>query len=409
MSDRSTQAKEYILDCMYEKFCADSKAYISEVKAALRSQSKVNAVDIFERAIDVLSQDFPDPTSIDEQTQEEEGGDGNELNSLKDRIDQMEKQLKEAQNEKSTLESELKSVRQEAQKERSTLESELKSVRHEAQNKCAALVSELESVKEEAQTNCSFLETQLNSIMKKNVRLDAKIGDLKNDMETLASETKETDSSSSSSNSSSSNSHSSTYWCDCFSNIKATERRQRTNFTAKVEKDQSTPDIQDVQLLPGGRILLTDWGNKCVKLFDTQGRHLYRLPCRSSPSHLAVLDISGDSKCITVVVTLPNCSALDILEVARDDITVKKTLQTSIKYYTVAAVNNQSLAVASWRLYHPGIDLIDLDGRVLRQICSSVPTWYMDITEDGELVCSALGSTIARVKVDNGNVVFNNS
>ncbi|GFN79612.1 hypothetical protein PoB_000611800 [Plakobranchus ocellatus] len=33
----------------------------------------------------------------------------------------------------------------------------------------------------------------------------------------------------------------------------------------------------------------------------------------------------------------------------------------------------------------------------------------MDITEDGELVCSALHNTIARVKVDTGTIVFNNS
>ncbi|GFO06038.1 hypothetical protein PoB_003254300 [Plakobranchus ocellatus] len=173
MSDRSIQRKEDYLDWMCEKFCASSRVYVSAVKAALRSHRRENAAEIFERAIDVLSPDFPDPTSIDGQTQEEKGGDGNELNSLKDRIAQIERQLQEAQNERSTLESELKSVRQEAQNERSTLESELKSVKQEAQNKS------------------SFLESQLNSAVKKNVRLDAKIGSLKDTVVTLASETKD--------------------------------------------------------------------------------------------------------------------------------------------------------------------------------------------------------------------------
>ncbi|GFN74527.1 hypothetical protein PoB_000103300 [Plakobranchus ocellatus] len=62
MSDKSTQRKEDYLDWMQEKFCASSRAFNSAVKAALRSHTRENAAEIFERAIDVLSQDFPDPT-----------------------------------------------------------------------------------------------------------------------------------------------------------------------------------------------------------------------------------------------------------------------------------------------------------------------------------------------------------
>ncbi|GFO31889.1 hypothetical protein PoB_005839400 [Plakobranchus ocellatus] len=40
---------------------------------------------------------------------------------------------------------------------------------------------------------------------------------------------------------------------------------------------------------------------------------------------------------------------------------------------------------------------------------SSVTPRSMHITEDGELVCSTWDDTIARVKVDTGTVVFNNS
>ncbi|GFN86656.1 hypothetical protein PoB_001316200 [Plakobranchus ocellatus] len=398
MSDRSIQRKEDYLDWMCEKFCASSRVYVSAVKAALRSHRREHAAEIFERAIDVLSPDFPDPTSIDGQTKEEEGGDGNELNSLKDRIAQIERQLQEAQNERSTLESELKSVRQEAQNERSTLESELKSVRQEA---------------------------QLNSSMKKNVRrLDTKL-------ETLASETK--DSIKKLTQVSKENS----------ANIQGLRKlqmlmkqrdqaaataaaaavtppppapgasalsrplkdvRRRNSFDAKISDDQSTPDIEDVQLLPGGRLLLADWDNRCVKLFDTQGQHLHTLECRSVPRRLAVLDSSATSQ--TVAVTLPDCRGIDILEVNGDNMEVKRTLQTSRGYYAVAAVNNLTLAVG----YNTGsgIDLIDLGGQVLRQMCSRVRPCYMDITEDGGLVCST-GNIIARVQVDTGTVAFDKS
>ncbi|GFO49510.1 hypothetical protein PoB_007601500 [Plakobranchus ocellatus] len=358
MSDRSIQRKEDYLDWMHEKFCASSRAYVSAVKAALRSHRREHAAEIFERAIDVLSPDFPDPTSIAGQTQEEEGGDGNELNSLKDRIAQIERQLQEAQDERSTLESELKSVRQEAQNERSTLESELKSVRQEA---------------------------QLNSSMKKNVRrLDTKL-------ETLASETK--DSIKELTEVSKENS----------ANIQGLRKlqmlmkqrdqtaaaaaaavtppptgatasalsrplkgvRQRADFTIKVTADKLSPGIEDVQLLPGGRLLLADWNNMCVKLFNTQGQHLHTLECRSPPSHLAVLDSSSIRH--TMAVTLPLCSGIDILEVNGDKVKVKRTLQTSRDYWAVAAVNNLTLAVGYD--IDPGIDLIDLGGHVLSQIC----------------------------------------
>ncbi|GFO49960.1 hypothetical protein PoB_007646500 [Plakobranchus ocellatus] len=370
MSDRSTQKKQDYLDWMYEKFCASSKAYVSEVKAVLGSQSKVNAVEIFEKAIDVLSQDFPDPTSIDEQTKDEVNN-GNELNSLKDQIAQMEKQLKEAQGKTSTLESELESVRLEAQ----------------------------------------ILESHLNSTMKKNLRLDAKIDGLKDTVVTLVSETKET-AAAAAATATTATATAAVTPPPTAATASAISRppkcvRQRTNFTVKVAKDRSTPLIVDVQLLSCERILLTDWGNECVKLFDTQGQHLDILQCRKPPHYLAVIDSSGASNCITIAVTFPGDSAIDILEVVDVSIKVKKTILTSREYYSVAAVNKQTLAVA--QMINFGIDLIDLDGQILRQICPSVRPRYMVTTEDGELICSTVGDKIARVPVDTGAVIFNHS
>ncbi|GFN94203.1 tripartite motif-containing protein 56 [Plakobranchus ocellatus] len=373
MSDRSIQRKEDCLDLMHEKLCASSKAYVSAVKAALRSHRREIAAEIFERAIDVLSPDFPDPTSIDGQIKKEEGEDRNELNSLKDRIAQMEKQLQEAQNERSTLESELESVRQ------------------EAQTKCLTLESELESIKQEA---------QINSSMKKNVRR------LNTRLESLAIETKDSIKETAAAAAATVVSPSPTGATASALSRPLKGGRQRADFTVKLTADESTPDIKDVQLLPGGRLVLADINNRCVKLFDTQGQHLHTLVCRSQPYRLAVLDSSVTSH--TVAVTLPNCPGIDILEVGVNNIKVKRTLQTSRRYWTVAAVNNHTLAVGVGYPY-PAIDLIDQDGRVLRQICSSVRPWYMDITEDGYLMCSTHDYKIARVEVGPGTVVFNKS
>ncbi|GFO22534.1 hypothetical protein PoB_004903900 [Plakobranchus ocellatus] len=58
---------------------------------------------------------------------------------------------------------------------------------------------------------------------------------------------------------------------------------------------------------------------------------------------------------------------------------------------------------------YPGIDLIDMAGQVLRQICSSVCPRYMDVTEDGEIICSTNNNRIARVQVFSGTVDFDQS
>ncbi|GFO20517.1 hypothetical protein PoB_004702200 [Plakobranchus ocellatus] len=154
---------------------------------------------------------------------------------------------------------------------------------------------------------------------------------------------------------------------------------------------------------------IASYSSECVCTIKAtegrQGQHLHTLECRSWPYRLAVLDTSSIRH--TVAVTLPDCFGIDILEVNGDNMEVKRTLQTSRDYWAVAAVNNLTLAVGY--LGDSGIDLIDLGGQVLRQICSSVHPYSIDITEDGDLMCSTWGDKIARVQVDTGTVAFDNS
>ncbi|GFN83330.1 hypothetical protein PoB_000983600 [Plakobranchus ocellatus] len=203
----------------------------------------------------------------------------------------------EAQTECSTLKSELESVKQEAQNERSTLESELESLKQEAQNERSTLESELESLKQEAQNERSTLESELKSLkqeaqlkssMKKNFQhLDAKLESLatetKNSFKELTEILKEN----------SANIQKLQKQIDQTAAAAAAaaaaavtppptgatasalsrplkDVRQRTDFTVKVTADKRAPGIEDVQLLPGGRLLLADGANESVKLFDTQ-------------------------------------------------------------------------------------------------------------------------------------------
>ncbi|GFO22990.1 tripartite motif-containing protein 45 [Plakobranchus ocellatus] len=181
--------------------------------------------------------------------------------------------------------------------------------------------------------------------------------------------------------------------------------RQSTDFSVKVSEDKHKTNIWDVQLLPRERLLLADLENNCIKLFDTQGQHLNTLKCWSYPRCLAVLHSSATSDCLAV--TLPNCPGIHIVQVEDKKMRMTKHIRTTKKYRAVAAVTKHFLAVG----YSSGlgIDLINMDGEVLRTICSSVDPYYMDITKDGDLVCSTNNLKIARVKVATGEVVFNTS
>ncbi|GFN89004.1 hypothetical protein PoB_001551000 [Plakobranchus ocellatus] len=147
------------------------------------------------------------------------------------------------------------------------------------------------------------------------------------------------------------------------------------------------------------------------------GQCLHSLACRTCPWRLAVLDSSGAANCHTVAVSLPDCQGIDILEVTAEEVKVKasrsisylvtRALQVSSEYYAVTAVSRQSLAVG-YR-FDRGIDLINLEGRVLRQICPNISPDYMVTSDNGDLVCCCVDGKIARVQVDSGKIIFNNS
>ncbi|GFN93122.1 haemolytic enterotoxin (hbl) [Plakobranchus ocellatus] len=360
--------------------------------------------------------------SFKQKAQDERSTFESELESFKQKMhskcstleSELESVKQNVQDERSTLESELESVRQEAQTKCSTLESEFESVRQEAQTKCSTLESELDSVRQEAQTKCSTLESKLESVKQEaqderstlESELEStKCSTLELELESVRQEAQTKDSIKEAAAAPAAVTPPPTAQSASALSRSLKNVRQRNSFTACLSTDLRTPQIWDVQLLPGGRLLLVDWSKDCVNLFNTQGQHLHTLECRSAPYCLAVLDSSSIRH--AVAVTLPDSSAIDLLEVTGDDIKVKRTLQTSRGYDAVAASKNNTLAVGYFS--GPNIDLIDLGGRVLRHICSIGRPRYMNIEDDGYLVCSTVYNKIVRVEVGTRTIAFDKS
>ncbi|KAK3697907.1 hypothetical protein RRG08_005856 [Elysia crispata] len=84
---------------------------------------------------------------------------------------------------------------------------------------------------------------------------------------------------------------------------------------------------------------------------------------------------------------------------------IKTSIETSRQYDAIAAVTTQTLAVGY--ASHAGIDLIDLSGRILRQISSTLYPWSMLTTPDGFLMMSSYrDNSIAKMKLEDQTIVF---
>ncbi|KAK3781919.1 hypothetical protein RRG08_064174 [Elysia crispata] len=80
-------------------------------------------------------------------------------------------------------------------------------------------------------------------------------------------------------------------------------------------------------------------------------------------------------------------------------------MKTSKQYLAIAAVTTQTLAVGLWS--GAGIDLIDLSGRILRQLSSTLSPFYMVTTADGYLIMSIkTDNSIAKLKLEDKSTFF---
>ncbi|KAK3793232.1 hypothetical protein RRG08_049944 [Elysia crispata] len=171
---------------------------------------------------------------------------------------------------------------------------------------------------------------------------------------------------------------------------------ERTNFHAKDFDESWTPGIEDVLLVSEKLMLQSVYSNNSVKLFTEQDDHLHSLEVNGSPLRLALID-SGPGNTWKVAVTLPSDRRIALLEVTPDSVTQLTSIQTSGLCYAITAVDTATLAVGYHD--HPGIDMIDMTGRVLRRLGQSLHPRYMTVTQDGCLFMSTRDNKVAKTAV----------
>ncbi|KAK3724965.1 hypothetical protein RRG08_005396 [Elysia crispata] len=174
-------------------------------------------------------------------------------------------------------------------------------------------------------------------------------------------------------------------------------------FSVKVPEDTKGPCIVDIKLLPGGLVLLADFGNKCLKLYNQSGSYVKSQILDRAPLRLAVMD---DRSLLqqNVALTLQEKSLIVIHTISSVSMSLKIPIRTAKPCCAIAAVDAKTLAVGYFDV--KGIDLIDLSGRVLRQISSHFRPNYMMTTSDECLVISFGSNEIATINLANGDTSF---
>ncbi|RUS70474.1 hypothetical protein EGW08_021765, partial [Elysia chlorotica] len=78
-------------------------------------------------------------------------------------------------------------------------------------------------------------------------------------------------------------------------------------------------------------------------------------------------------------------------------------IKTDKACWAIAAASPQTLAVGYWC---PGIDLMDLSGRILRRLSSTLHPRSMVMSTDGYLLITTVNNQIAKLKILCDSTIF---
>ncbi|XP_041373527.1 uncharacterized protein LOC121386628 [Gigantopelta aegis] len=160
---------------------------------------------------------------------------------------------------------------------------------------------------------------------------------------------------------------------------KSDRLKHEQTINTKLQSDTKRPDLSSILVLEGhdsNKIIVADWPNKCVKSFSSQHKtvqSLYRTTSR--PGDLA------KTRDHQVLVTLPEERKLLYLNV-QDDIHLMKTMTNKTKYYGIAVLPDDNMAVTGGS--SGCVDILNQRCDVIRSIPNNVIANPLSLTVKGD-------------------------
>ena len=140
-----------------------------------------------------------------------------------------------------------------------------------------------------------------------------------------------------------------------FPSLENMKVRHKDRLNIKTPGDLFDCCITALALTLDGRILLTDYGNKNIKLFNKDGQHLASLAVENSPS-----DISTMSN-VVAVVAFSTEAPLVCLNI-KDCIEIEKSIEDTSKAMFISCCQNR-IAAVFWE-ETKSVKLIDINGHI---------------------------------------------
>ncbi|KAK3706884.1 hypothetical protein RRG08_051287 [Elysia crispata] len=392
MTEGVLAAKEKFLEelDLEDQFHEKLRSFTSDVKMKMRSISREAAIQLFEFAFLFLTQAFPDLAGFESESDVIQDG-SMELRKDFDKLKRtLSQKLKEAQQSSEKLED----AQQTFYEKQQTLSEKVDAQQTFSKNLEYAqkiFCEKLEYVEEKLEGAQQNLSEKFSKVEERASFFREKV---ENNLNKILQATAAPSSSTTLASAS----------------VAATTRRctqnlsRRSTFSARAPTDTAVPETFDTKLLPGGLVVLSDYENNCVKLYDWRGGHIHTKALDSSPDSMTVMDIRSLASW-DLCVTLPNTRKISLMGVTPSGVSIKKSIKTSKKYSAIAAVTTQTLAVG----YRAGcgIDLIDLSGRILHQLSSTFSPWSMLTTPGRFLMMSTYTyDSIAKMKLEDETIVF---
>lgn len=141
--------------------------------------------------------------------------------------------------------------------------------------------------------------------------------------------------------------------------------------SVRISEDRTTCHVSGCKFLQDGRIMLADYNNKCIKLFDGNFRAENYVRLTSRPTDLVVIT---QERVIEVATSLADEEMIQYVKVARTAY-IGKRVQTAAPYQGLAYSKAKVLYASCYSDDGAGqIHVIDIEGNVLRTITNAGQT-----------------------------------